>query len=156
MDETFEVLTLMQTGKSTIVPIVLVEGGPQPYWQGWDAWMQEMVRRRLIDETDTALYRIVQTAEDAAAEIRGFYRVFHSARIVGDNLVFRLQRPLADRDLEAITGQFDDILKGPVDQLSGPVPQELNEFSELPRLIVPFNRSSYSRLRQLIDFINRL
>ena len=80
--------------------------------------------------------------------------MFHSARIVVDSLVFRLTRPLTVSDLAEIQGRFEDILKGRLDQLSGPAPQELPEFPDLPRLVIPFKRSSYSRLRQLIDFIN--
>jgi hypothetical protein len=157
MDETFEVLTLLQTGKTTIVPIVLVEPGPQPYWRVWDAFVRgTLVEHRLIQDSDLAFYRIVDSIEDAVREITGFYRVFHSARIVVDDLVFRLMRPLAAADLAEIQRRFDDILKGPLDQVSGPAPQELREFPDLPRLILPFNRTSYSRLRQLIDFINAL
>jgi len=157
MDETFELLTLLQTGKTTIVPIVLVEAGAQPYWRVWDAFVRgTLVEQRLIQRNDLAFYRIVDSIEDAVSELTSFYRVFHSARIVVDNLVFRLQRPLTDGDLAAIQRDFDDILKGPLDQLAGPAPQELPEFPELPRLVLPFNRTSYARLRQLIDFINAL
>ena len=157
MDETFELLTLLQTGKTTIVPFVLVEGGAQPYWRVWDAFVRgTLVEQGLIQRNDLAFYRIVDSIEDAVRELTGFYRVFHSARIVVDDLVFRLQRPLENADVAAIQHRFDDILKGPLDQVSGPAPQELPEFPDLPRLILPFNRASYSRLRQLIDFINTL
>jgi uncharacterized protein (TIGR00730 family) len=155
MDECFELLTLMQTGKSTIVPVVLLETGPKPYWKTWDRFvLGTLVDRRLIEPDDTGFYRIVDSAEDAVGEVTGFYRVFHSSRIVGDHLVFRLKRALTDGEVRDIQQQFEDILKGPLDQAPGPVPQELNECPELPRLIIPFNRSSYSRLRRLIDHIN--
>lgn len=155
MDESYEVLTLMQTGKASVIPMVLVEPGPKPYWRIWDRWNAgTLVERKLVAPEDTAFYRIVDTVDDAVQEIRGFYRVFHSSRIVGDNLVFRLNRRLDDRQLAEIQRRFDDILKGRVDQAPGPVGQELNEFAELPRLVLPFNRTSYGRLRQLIDFVN--
>ena len=156
MDETFELLTLMQTGKAAIVPVVLVEAGPKPYWRIWDRWVGTLVERRLIDAVDATFYRVADTAEDAVREITGFYRVYHSSRIVNDKLVFRLLRPLADAQLAELQRQFEDVLKGPADQAPGPVEQELDEFPELPRLILPFNRTSYSRLRQLIDFVNQL
>ncbi len=157
MDETFETLTLMQTGKSTIVPIVLIEAAPKPYWRIWDRWTQgALVERGLVESTDAALYRIVDTVDEAVSEIVTFYRVYHSSRIVGDHLVYRLHRPLTADQIGELQRRFEDILKGPVDQAAGPVPQELNEFPDLPRLILPFNRSSYSRLRQLIDFLNAL
>jgi len=148
MDECFELLTLMQTGKSAIVPVVLVETGPKPFWRIWDRFVQGiLVDRRLIDVGDTAFYRIVDTADDAVREITSFYRVFQSSRIVGDDLVFRLTRALTADEIRGIEQEFEDILKGPLDQSPGPVPQELNESPDLPRLIIPFNRSMYSRLR---------
>jgi uncharacterized protein (TIGR00730 family) len=157
MDETFEVLTLMQTGKSTIVPMVLVEAGAQPYWRPLDHFVRTtMTSQRLIDPDDVAFYRIVDSVEEAVREITTFYRVFHSARIVGQDLVFRLTRALTDAQVAELQRRFEDILKGPVDQVPGPVPQELNEFPELPRLLLPFNRGSYARLRLLIDFVNTL
>ena len=155
MDETFEALTLLQTGKSTIVPIVFVEAGPRPYWRTWDAWLRStQVEHGFIAPEDLGFYRIVDSVEDSVREIDGFYRVFHSMRIVGDNLVFRLERPLTSADLAEIQERFDDILKGRLDQVLGPAPQERPELVDLPRLIIPFTRTSYSRLRLLIDFIN--
>ncbi|HEU4367323.1 MAG TPA: TIGR00730 family Rossman fold protein [Methylomirabilota bacterium] len=155
MDEVFELLTLMQTGKSEIVPVVLVETGPKPYWRIWDRFVQgTLVERRLIDGGDTGFYRMADDVEAAVREITDFYRVYHSSRIVGDTLVFRLKRALSDAQLRDVQDKFEDILKGPLDQAPGPVPQEANEYPELPRLIIPFNRSSYSRLRRLIDEIN--
>jgi uncharacterized protein (TIGR00730 family) len=157
MDETFELLTLMQTGKSTIVPVVLLEAGPKPYWRIWARWQgATLVERKLISAEDTAFYRIVDTAAEAVEEILNFYRVFHSSRIVGDVLAFRLQRALSESELAAVQTRFEDILKGPADQSAGPLPPEGSEFPTLPRLVLPFNRTSYGRLRQLIDFINGL
>jgi uncharacterized protein (TIGR00730 family) len=157
MDEAFEALTLMQTGKATIVPVVLVETAAQPFWRPWDEWVRgTLAGQGLIGKHDTALYRVVSSEDEAVRALTSFYRVFHSARIVGDNLVFRLARPLGERDVTEIQRRFDDILKGRVDQLPGPAPQELNEFPDLPRLLLPFNRTSYGRLRELIDFVNEI
>ena len=155
MDEAYEVLTLMQTGKATIVPVVMIEAGPTPYWRIWERWnAAALVEQRLVNPEDTGFYRVVDTVDDAVREITGFYRVFHSSRIVGDNLVFRLQRKLDDTQIAELQSHFEDILKGPMDQTPGPIAHETNEFPELPRLIVPFNRTSYGRLRQLIDHLN--
>jgi uncharacterized protein (TIGR00730 family) len=157
MDEGFELMTLMQTGKSQIVPVVLCETGPKPYWRNWDRFVQgTLVERQLIDRQDTGFYRIVDRVEDAVHEVTQFYRVFHSSRIVGDDLVFRLTRPLTEDNLKDVQREFEDLLKGPLDQSPGPLPLEQSEFPDLPRLIVPFNRSSYARLRRLIDYINSL
>ena len=155
MDESYEALTLMQTGKATIIPVVMIEAGPKPYWRILDRWnAATLVERRLVNPEDISFYRVVDTVEDAIREITGFYRVFHSSRIVGDMLVFRLTKKLEDRQVAELQQTFEDILKGPIEQAESPISQELTEFPELPRLIVPFNRSGYGRLRQLIDHLN--
>src|SRR3989475_5929223 len=157
MDETFELLTLMQTGKSALVPVVLIEAGPKPYWRIWHRWIAgTLVERGLIDPEDTSLFRIVDTPDEAVAEMTSFYRVYHSSRIVGDDLVFRLTRPIHPGHLTELQDKFGDILKGQARLAPGPVPQELNEFPELARLILPFDHRSFGRLRQLIDFVNQL
>jgi hypothetical protein len=157
MDETFELLTLMQTGKSHMAPIVLVEAGPKPYWRIWDRFVRgTLVERGLIHPEDTAFYRIVDGVDTAVRELTGFYRVYHSARIVGDSLALRLTRPLDDGAVAAIQRAFQDILKGSIAQTSGPVERELSEHPTLPRLLLPFDRTSYGRLRQLLDFLNTL
>jgi len=157
MDETFELLTLMQTGKSALVPVVLVEAGPKPYWRIWHRWIAgTLVERGLIDAEDTALFRIVDTPEEAVAEMTTFYRVYHSARIVGDDLIVRVNRPIQPAQVADLQDKFADILKGQARLESGPVPRELNEFPQLSRLILPFDHRSFGRLRQLIDFVNQL
>jgi len=157
MDESYELLTLLQTGKASIIPVVLVEAGPKPYWRIWERWASgTLVERRLIDPNDSSFYRVVDTAEAAVAEVTKFYRVFHSSRIVGENLVFRVRHALSDAQLAELQERFDDILKGPVERAPGPIPQEHDEHPDVPRLILPFNRTSYGRLRQLIDFLNSL
>jgi uncharacterized protein (TIGR00730 family) len=155
MDEAFEVLTLMQTGKAAIIPMVMIEAGPQPYWSRWEEWVRGTVlTQRLVDARDTSFYRIVASVEEAVKEVTQFYRVYHSARIVGENLVFRLQHPLPPATLDDIQHGFADILKGPLQQVMGPIRRERLEFPELPRLVLTFNRTSYARLRELIDFVN--
>jgi uncharacterized protein (TIGR00730 family) len=157
MDETFELLTLMQTGKSALVPVVLIEAGPKPYWRIWHRWIAgTLVERGLIDPEDTSFFRIVDTPDEAVSEITGFYRIYHSSRIVGNDLVFRLTRPLEPTQLAELQDKFADILKGPATVSPGAVPRELNEFPELSRLILPFDHRSFGRLRQLIDFVNQL
>jgi hypothetical protein len=137
--------------------MVLVETDQTPYWRTWETFVRDTIAaQRLIDGIDTSFYRIVDTVDDAVEQLTTFYRVYHSSRIVGDNLVFRLNRALRDTDLPLIQQRFEDILKGRVDQAPGPFPQEYNEHPELPRLLIPFNRASYARLRQLIDFVNTL
>jgi len=154
-DETFELLTLMQTGKSPIIPVVLLDIPGGDYWRSWERFLRDcMLRRELISPEDLSLFHITDDVEQATAEIFGFYRVFHSSRFVEDDLVLRLQKPLATETLALLQSAYADILQGPLQQRHGPLPIEGEEWPDLWRLIMPFNRSRYGRLRQLIDAIN--
>ncbi len=155
-DEAFEVLTLIQTGKTRMIPVLLLDAPGGTYWKAWAGLVQEqMVGRELVSPEDVHLYRVTDKVEDATRQILDFYRVFHSQRVVAEQLVLRLRRSLSPEVLGRLQREFDDILKGPAEMVPGPLPAEGDEFPELPRLVLPFNRTSYGRLRCLIDFVNR-
>jgi len=155
-DEGFEVLTLIQTGKTPLIPVVLLDELDGQFWKTWEGFVsEEMVNRGLISSDDMHLFRRTDDANIAAREILDFYKVFHSQRWVGDQLVLRLRRPLAPGALATLRAQFEDILKGSAEQRGGPLPLEGEEFPDLPRLVLPAVRSNYGRLRLLIDAINR-
>jgi uncharacterized protein (TIGR00730 family) len=154
-DEAFESLTLVQTGKAPMLPLVMVDAPGGGYWKSLSGLMQaEMAERGMVSTDDVELFRVTDDVEAAAGEIDGFYRVFHSERFVGDNLVFRIRRPLSAAALGEIGARFDDILDGPVEQTMGPLAAEAGDLPEMPRLVLPFDRKGYGRLRKLIDFIN--
>ena len=156
-DEGFEVLTLVQTGKSHLFPIVMVDAPGGDYWVRWQAYITDvLLARRLISPEDLHLYKIASSVDEAVEEILQFYRVYHSMRYVGHDLVLRLQNPLSAEVLEQVRSTFADILVGGTfEQSTGPLPAEGNELPELSRLRFCFNRRGMGRLRQLIDFINR-
>ena len=154
-DEAFEALTLVQTGKSPVLPLVLLDEPGGTYWKRFDEFVRrEMVGRGLISANDPSLYRITDDVEEAAAEVEGFYRVLHSQRYVRSALVVRIRHPLPDAVQADLNVRFRDILSEPATQAPGPVPGEGDELPDLPRLVVPFNRSDYGRLRSLLDFVN--
>jgi conserved hypothetical protein, DprA/Smf-related, family 2 len=157
MDEAFEVLTLMQTGKTRIVPIVLLD---RPRGKYWETWMQFLTKGLLkfgfISKEDFAFFKIKHNAQDAAAEITQFYKVFHSGRRVGERCVIRLNRSLSNDALVNLNNHFEDILRtGAIVQRVAPGKEndELETF-DLPRLIFTPVRSRFGRFRQLIDAIN--
>ena len=154
-DEAFEALTLIQTGKTELVPVVLIDAPGGRFWRRWMEFVrEEMADQGMVSQEDLSLFRVTDSVEEAAAEIERFYRVFQSHRYVGDSFAIRLRRPLASSTVGEISLRFSDILKGPAEQVPGPLPAERGEFPDLPRLVLPFNRSGFSRLRQLIDFVN--
>ena len=157
MDEAFEVLTLMQTGKTRIVPVVLLD---RPHGKYWEAWIQFLTKRLLefgfISEEDFAFFKIKHNAQHAAAEIMRFYNVFHSARWVGERFVIRLNRPLSNEELVDLNNQFRDILRtGEIVQgVAAGRENDERETQGLPRLTFTPVRARFGRFRQLIDAIN--
>jgi len=157
-DEGFEVLTLIQTGKSHIFPVVLVDEPKGDYWSRWHQYIVDvLVGRHMISPTDLALYKVTHSVDEAVAEITGFYRVYHSMRYVKRDLVLRLQRPLEKALLARLEKEFADIMVAGTFEQTVALPEEANDahLLDLPRLRFRFDRRSLGRLRMLIDTINR-
>lgn len=158
-DEAFESLTLIQTGKSHIFPIVLVDEPGGTYWQRWAEFVEaDLLSRGYISEQDKAFYKVTDSVSEAVEEVTRFYRVYHSMRYVKGDLVLRLQRALSEETIRIIIANFSDIIDGTEGFVQcGMLPQEANEpsLAHLPRLRFRFNRHHHGRLRQLINSINR-
>jgi uncharacterized protein (TIGR00730 family) len=157
-DEGFEVLTLIQTGKSHLFPIVLIDEPGGDYWQQWHHYVKDvLLTRGMISPEDLALYKVTDSAEEAVAEVVRFYRVYHSMRYVKGQLVLRLQRPLSAAGLERIRSEFADVVVAGTFEASAALPDEANDphLAALPRLRFRFDRRSLGRLRMLIDTINK-
>jgi uncharacterized protein (TIGR00730 family) len=159
LDEAFELLTLLQTGKAEPAPVVFLELPGGTYWRAWDRFLtEELEPRRLISAADRALYRVTEGVEDAAREILSFYRNYHSLRWVDDVLVIRLEAKPTAEEVAALSAEFADMVHGPIELLDEPLPAERgpDDFPGLPRLGLRFDRMSYARLRRFIDAVNRL
>jgi uncharacterized protein (TIGR00730 family) len=159
MDEGYEALTLMQTGKSQLMPLVLIDRPGGTYWKTWDRNIREhLLRDQLISPEDLGLYQITDDTDEAVKIITRFYRNFHSSRFVKDLFVIRLKHAPSDSALEAMNEDFADIIIGQPIQRVEPTPEETadEDHLELPRIGFGFNRRDYGRLRQLIDVINSL
>jgi hypothetical protein len=155
-DEAFEVLTLIQTGKTAIIPIVLLDVPGGEYWLHWEQFIRvQLMAQGLIGPEDLDLVLITDDVEQAVTEIFDFYRLYHSARYVDDDLVLRLKRPLPAQALPALEEVFADILRGPLAQRQGPLLGEGDEYPGLWRLVIPFTRFRYGRLRRFIDAVNQ-
>jgi uncharacterized protein (TIGR00730 family) len=157
LDEAFEVLTLMQTGKARIVPVVLLDRPRGKYWETWKKFLAErLLKLGFISEEDLAFFKIEHSARDAAAEIMQFYKVFHSARWVGKQFVICLNHCLSNAAISDLNTVFADIVRrGQIVQYT--VPSEETdglEIANLPRLIFTPFRGRFGRFRQLIDSIN--
>lgn len=159
MDEGYEALTLMQTGKSQLMPLVLIDRPGGTYWKTWDRQIREhLLRDQLISPDDLCLYQITDDTDQAVKIITRFYRNFVSSRFVRDLFVIRLKHMPTDTSIEALNEDFSDIIVGQPIQKIGPTPEEIADEDnvDLPRIGFGFNRRDYGRLRQLIDVLNGL
>lgn len=158
LDEFFELLTLMQTGKSDLHPIVLMEEPGSSYWTDFLSFMKDhLLGRGLISPEDMHLMRRMETIEEAVEEILTYYRNYQSQRYIGGKLVLRLLRLPPEEELKRLGAEFADILRTPELRPVEPTPREIeeNDAIDCKRLALDFNQVSFGRLRQLIDELNR-
>ena len=154
-DEGFEALTLIQTGKSEIVPIVFVDEPGGSYWRDWLDYVEtHLSERGLINPEDLNFFKVTDSVDTAVSEIEGFYRNYHSSRYVGEKLVLRLHVAPSDEQLEALNDEFSALLASGRIERAEALPGEDGEIAMLPRLALRMNRKMVGLLRRLIDRLN--
>ncbi len=159
LDEGYEALTLMQTGKSKLMPLVLINPPGSTYWRTWDKHVREhLLRTGLISDQDLHLYRICDQADEAVKLITRFYRNYQSMRFVKELLVIRLKHTPSPSAIAALNEDFADIIESGGIRVTGAWPAEQEETAALglSRIALQFNRRDYGRLRQLIGVLNGL
>ncbi|HIB66188.1 MAG TPA: LOG family protein [Phycisphaerales bacterium] len=155
-DEGLEVLTLIQTGKSHMVPIVFLHPEGSEFWTDWHKYNTDrLLKRGMISPEDLSLYKVTSSVDEACQEIGAFYRRYHSMRYVKDELIVRLESPLSDEEVEILNEEFADLVKSGSIEPTLALPQEADKtISHLPRLKFHFARRAYGRLRQFVDRLN--
>src|SRR5213593_1634598 len=146
MDEGYEALTLMQTGKSRIMPLVLMDRPAGAYWKTWDKHVREhLLRNGLISPEDVNLYHITDDCEHAVKFITRFYRNYHSMRFVRDLLVIRLRNKPSATAISGLNEDFGDIINaGKIEFIEATTEErEENQFVDLPRIGFEFNKRDY-------------
>ena len=154
LDELFEMLTLMQTGKTNIIPVVLIEGAGGYYWDHWEKYVKtNLLQSGWISSDDIHLFHIASSVEDAVEHIQRFYKRYHSSRYVKDDLVIRIKSTITNEQLAILNKKFASLVKSGSMYISAALPQESN-FKELPRIVFQHTRKDFGLLRALIDQIN--
>jgi uncharacterized protein (TIGR00730 family) len=154
-DEGFEALTLIQTGKSEIVPVVFVDAPGGSYWRDWQAYLEKHLRGRgLIGSEDFSLFKVTDDVEAAVAEVLGFYSNYHSSRNIRDLLMIRLHRAPDGEQLERLNVEFADVLETGRIEIVDPHPAENGELPGFARIALRAERRKVGRLRELIDQLN--
>jgi len=158
LDEAMETLTLLQTGKRNIIPLVLIDEPGGTYWERWIAFFRkELLTEHYISESDFLLFERVNTADEAVGKITRFYRRYHSIRYVDGRTVIRLATPLSNEYADELRKNFSSLLVPDGEMyLSGHLPEEADEpdIAGFQRLVLDFNRCDYGQLRKLIDAVN--
>lgn len=157
MDEAYESLTLMQTGKSQLMPLVLIDRPGGTYWKTWDKNVREhLLRPRWISPDDLFIYHITDSPEEAVKYITRFYRNYHSTRYVKELLVIRMKNLPTNSALHALNEDYGDIIGGEKIHTVEPFPEEVDdgEALDMKRIALGFNRRDFGRLRQMIDVLN--
>ena len=153
LDEMFELLTLTQTGKGVPVPIVLLDVPGDPYWESVDSFVRDqLVRRGLVSERDTALYTMTDSPEVACEVIESFYANYHSIRYVGDTLVIRMRRAPDRAQLTVLNERFGHLVaSGEITRTKPHRPEIRDEdHLELERIAFKYTRSGSADLVALI------
>ncbi|MEO5754835.1 MAG: TIGR00730 family Rossman fold protein [Chthoniobacterales bacterium] len=157
MDEGFEALTLMQTGKALIIPIVLIDRPDGSYWETWMRFLTDhLLKLGLISKEDFHFIKIAHNVEEAVDHILLFYKNFNSSRWVGSQLVIRIHKRLTDKAIAELNRLFAGLLREGKIVQRGALSQEKNqpEILDLPRIVLTPHRHEFGRYRQLIDAIN--
>jgi len=159
LDEAMEVFTLIQTGKTSPKPLVLVDD-ESGYWDRWFEFIKRaLLVRGLISGEDFSLFTITKSVEEAVQAIEEFYRNYHSLRFVDGLLVIRLNKELSDGEIAELESEFPELLRpGSRMERSGPLPEESDEpdLLDLPRLIMKFDHQHYGLLMAFIRKVNML
>ncbi|MGH9137875.1 MAG: TIGR00730 family Rossman fold protein [Acidimicrobiales bacterium] len=159
LDETFELLTLIQTGKASPAPVVLLDEPGGTYWHGFLEFVSnEVIPGHYVDRDDLHLFLVTDSVDEATDELVTFVRNFHSIRWVGARLVIRMRQAPTAAELADINEAFADLCLDGAIELSDPLPAEVADADnlELPRLVLAADSSKGGRLRQLLDAVNRL
>jgi len=159
LDEGYELLTLLQTGKAEPAPVVMLDIPGGSYWTGWERFLTEQVEPQgLISPEDRSLFMITDDVAVATEELLGFYRNYRSCRWVGDLLVMRLATVPDRATLDEINTAFADIVSSGTIRVISPLPPEQADHDQLDltRLAFRFDKIHYGRLRQLIDRLNQV
>ncbi len=157
MDEGFEVLTLLQTGKTSLVPIILMDRPNGYYWETWRRFLDnDLLELGLISRSDFHLFTITHDVERAVHEIKHFYKIFHSYRWVREEMVIRINYRLTPYALETLNEQFDHLLSGGHIIQREALPEESDDHAvaDLPRLVLLPNKRDFAMFRLLINAIN--
>ncbi|MEK9657172.1 MAG: TIGR00730 family Rossman fold protein [bacterium] len=157
-DEAFELLTLIQTGRTSPRPIVLFDEPGSIYWKRWiELFYEQLLDTHYISKDDLLLFQHFQSITPAVNYIQTFYRVYHSIRYLDDYSIIYLNCTLSLDFVASLNEQFSHILtEGHFSyHKADHNPCPLDSTSPTPCLTFSFDKKQFSTLVLLIDALNK-
>lgn len=157
-DEAFETLTLVQTGKRDLMPLVFLDKPGGTYWSGWLNYIKdELLEKGMISPSDLSLFKVTDDVEVAVDEVLDFYSVYNSMRFIRDKLIIRLHREPSEQTIERLNDEFADVVEsGSIGKVAAHKLEADDEhLTHLPRIAFTFNRRAVGRLREMVDSLNQ-
>ncbi len=157
LDEAMEVFTLIQTGKTSPKPLILMDD-QDGYWERFFDFVKEsLLVKGFISGEDFSLFTVTRDEHEALQVIKTFYNIYHSLRFIENRLVIRLQKMLTDKQIATLTEEFPGLIKDG-DQIRSceAFPEEIDEpdLAHLPRISLLFDHHHYGLLMAFINRIN--
>jgi len=158
LDETFETLTLLQTGRNPPIPVVLLNPPGDDYWGPFiHSWMRRLIDDGLINASDQRLVFHTDDYETAVKHISDYYVNYHSFRYVDTWILLRIMNPLSDESLERLNAEFTDVLhEGGIEQVFNWPKSDDKQLTHLPRLRLKLDHNRMNALPELIRRMNAL
>ena len=158
LDEMFELLTLIQTGKGLPVPLLLMDLEDDPFWESISQLIQDqLLPRGLISSDDLAFFDVCHSPSDAWKIVETFYSNYRSMRFFGETLVLRLNREVSDGLLSSLGDHFGMLcVDGGFSRVNARA-EEIRDLDDLDahRIAFKFARRHYGHLRMLINHLNQ-
>lgn len=129
LDEGFEALTLIQTGRAIPVPVVMMEHEGGNFWGKTIELMYHLKDQGTVSRPDLDLVYYTTDIDDAIKYINDFYYRYHSMRYLDNGgAVIRLNRPLPDNLIQELEVKYSELLKGSKFKIhEGALPEEMDE-----------------------------
>ncbi len=157
LDEAMEVFTLIQTGKTSPKPLILIDDR-DGYWEQFLDFIKEsLLVKGFISGEDFSIFTITRDENEAVEVIENFYRTYHSLRFINHRLVIRLNKGLTPEQILILEEEFSDLVKaGDHIRCCDPYPEEADEpdLAALPRISLIFDHNHYGLLLAFIRRIN--
>ena len=154
MDESFELLTLIQTGKTAPAPVVLLD---EPGGTYWDHWYDFVTTELATPDSSRPTTCVSFGWHCRGGGRRGVQLLPHLSldALCRRPFIFRLNRPVGDDELAALGEEFAPmIVHGGISAIARRRRRSETATTSTPRIVFEFDKHQWSMLRRLIDRLN--